>query len=278
MNRRRLLILLSIVTVALIFPQPGETHKSTIDIRSYKAQGVVWNVRTNKKVIALTFDDGPNPLYTTQILDLLKQYHANATFFVTGMQVQRNPKLAKRQVQEGHELGNHTYNHPKMSRLTKVQIQQELSRTNQAILSATGQQPPLLFRPPGGYIDQAMVNAAKEVGYSVVLWSFHQDTQDWKRPGVRKIVKKVVNHARAGDIVLFHDHGGNRSQTVKALKQILPALQKKGYRFVTVSDLMMEENVKDIYDIHFMEGREPLTLSLARTQSVLFRRSRGMMG
>ncbi|MGG1663832.1 polysaccharide deacetylase family protein [Brevibacillus sp. NRS-1366] len=253
MNRPLLIILLIVFTVELICPHSGDAKKPTIDRHSFEAQGVVWDVRTNRKVIALTFDDGPNPLYTAQILALLKRYHARATFFVTGKQVQKYPKLAQRQVQEGHELGNHTYSHPKMSRLGTNQIQEELAQTERAIVAATGQKPPLLFRPPGGYIDQTLVNAVKQIGYTAVLWSFHQDTQDWRRPGARKIVKKVVNNSRGGDIVLFHDHGGNRSQTVQALKHILPALQKQGYRFVTVSELLFEHNIQEIYDIHFLD-------------------------
>lgn len=253
MNRPLLLISPIIVAVFLICSHQSEAQKPTIDRSSYEEQGVVWNVKTKQKVIALTFDDGPNPLYTPQILALLKQYQARATFFVTGVQVQKYPELAKRQVQEGHELGNHMYSHPKISRISTDQILQELAQTEQSIIAATGQQPPLLFRPPGGYIDQTVVNAAKHAGYTIVLWSFHQDTQDWKRPGVRKIVKKVVNHAIGGDIVLFHDHGGNRSQTVRALQQVLPTLQKQGYRFVTVSELLEEQNIRDFYRFHFMK-------------------------
>jgi peptidoglycan-N-acetylglucosamine deacetylase len=229
----------------------------------YETRGeVVWEITTDEKVIALTFDDGPNPFYTPQILVLLKEYGARATFFVTGMQVQKYPELAKRQVQEGHELGNHMYSHPKISRLATDQIRQELAQTERSIIAATGQKPPLLFRPPGGYIDQTVVDVAKHAGYIVVLWSFHQDTQDWKRPGVRKIVRKVVDHANGDDIVLFHDHGGNRGQTVRALKQILPSLQKQGYRFVTVSELLEEQNIRDLYRIPFMEPSifSPLSL------------------
>lgn len=256
MNRSLLLILLSVFTIGSICPHPVDAKEPTIDRRSYEAQGVVWDVRTNRKVIALTFDDGPNPLYTTQILALLKRYGAKATFFVTGRQVQKYPNLAKLQVQEGHELGNHTYSHPKMSLLGANQIKEELAQTERAIMAATGQKPPLLFRPPGGYIDQSLVNVVRQIGYTTVLWSFHQDTQDWKRPGVRKIVRKVVNNASGGDIVLFHDHGGNRIQTIRALEQILRTLQKQGYRFVTVSELLLQNNIQEIYEIHFMDGLE----------------------
>jgi peptidoglycan/xylan/chitin deacetylase (PgdA/CDA1 family) len=104
-------------------------------------------------------------------------------------------------------------------------------------VSATGKKT-TLFRPIGGFINERIVNLAKEQGYTVVLWSWHQDTEDWRRPGVTKIMNKVVHNVRNGDIVLYHDHGGDRSQTVQALKQILPRLQQKGYKFVTVSELL----------------------------------------
>ena len=241
MIRSLLLIPLSIIAASLFCSYQSEAQNQPVDRRSYEEQGVVWDVSSKKKVIALTFDDGPNSFYTPQILALLKHYHARATFFVTGMQVQKFPHLAKRQVQEGHELGNHTFSHLKFSCLTTDQIQQEIAQTERIIIAATGQKPPFLFRPPGGNLNQTVINAAKNEGYTVVLWSFHQDTKDWKRPGVRKIVENVISHARGGDIVLLHDHGGNRSQTVRALKQILFMLQKQGYQFVTVSELLGEQ-------------------------------------
>lgn len=255
MGRTNLLMLIALVAVVTVCSYPGKANESPINRRSYEKQGVVWDVRTDRKVIALTFDDGPNPNYTPKILDLLKEYQARATFFVTGTQVKKYPQIAKRQVLEGHELGNHTYGHPKMSALGAQQIVKELIRTEQAIVAATGKQPPRLFRPPGGYLDPVLVTGARQAGYTTVLWSFHQDTQDWNRPGVSKIVNKVVHSARRGDIVLLHDHGGNRSQTVRALKRILPELQKRGYRFVTVSELLHEKEIKEIYNIHFMEEK-----------------------
>ena len=204
----------------------------------YEERGeVVWEVQTDKKVIALTFDDGPNPQFTPQILDVLKQHHAKATFFVIGSRIEQYPELAQREVQEGHELANHSYRHPGMTRISPEKLREEIDQAQKVIMSATGQTP-RVFRPPGGVYNDKVVNTAREAGCMVVMWSWNQDTRDWSRPGVNKIVDRVLSNAHNGSIVLFHDHGGDRSQTVKALTEILPELEKKGYQFVTVSELL----------------------------------------
>lgn len=202
---------------------------------------IIWEVPTKEKIIALSFDDGPNPKYTPQILDLLKQYHAKATFFVIGSRVLQYPDLARREAQEGHEIANHTYHHNRIKRLSPEELREEIEKTGSTIASVTGQIPHL-FRPPGGYYDEIIVNTAKEAGYKVVMWSWHQDTRDWSQPGTDRIVNLVLSNARNGDIVLFHDHGRNRLQTVNALKQILPELQQRGYQFVTISELIQIKN------------------------------------
>ena len=204
----------------------------------YEKRGeVVWEVPTDQKVICLTFDDGPDAQFTQQILDLLKEQQAKATFFVTGRQVQKYPELAKQQVQDGHELANHTFSHPNLRRISEGKLREEILQTEKVIQAVTGQNTKL-FRPPGGDYNDTIINTAKNEGYTVIMWSWHQDTKDWTDPGIHKIVNKVLSNARNGDIVLFHDYGGNRSQTVKALKEILPVLKQRGYHFITVSELL----------------------------------------
>ncbi len=208
----------------------------------FEARGdIIWEVPTKEKIIALSFDDGPNPKYTPEILDLLQQYHARATFFVIGSRVEQYPDLAKREVREGHEIANHTFHHSRIRKLSPEELREEIEKTGATIASVTGQTPHL-FRPPGGYYDETIVNTAKEAGYKVIMWSWHQDTRDWSQPGTNRIVNLVLSNARNGDIVLFHDHGRNRLQTVNALKQILPELQHKGYQFVTISELIQIKN------------------------------------
>ncbi len=205
----------------------------------YEARNdIVWEVPTKEQVIALTFDDGPDPKDTPAILNLLRQYEAKATFFVVGQRIEEYPELVIRETLEGHEIANHTYSHPYFNRrATNEKIRSEMEKTNDAILQVTGQQPHL-FRPPGGYYSDQLVRVSKYFHYQIVLWSWHQDTEDWNTPGVDKIVNKVLNNARNGDIVLFHDYVEGRTQTVAALARILPELKRRGFRFVTVSELL----------------------------------------
>ncbi|WP_068777860.1 polysaccharide deacetylase family protein [Paenibacillus sp. FJAT-26967] len=205
----------------------------------YEQRGeIVWEVPSAGQVIALTFDDGPDPVQTAQILNELKKYGAKATFFAVGKRAERFPELIKREIAEGHEVGNHTYSHPFLtSNRTTDDIRGEITATQKVLKSITGKSP-TLFRPPGGYYHERLVHASLSEGCLPVLWSWHQDTEDWKSPPVSKIVNKVLNNAREGDIVLFHDYVKGSANTVAAIKQILPELQKRGYRFVTVSELI----------------------------------------
>ena len=201
----------------------------------YEDKGyVLWDIKTEEKIIALTFDDGPHATYTPQILDVLDKYDAKATFFVIGEHAKKFPDIILREKDEGHEIANHTYTHP-YSKTAEV-LKTELIKTNEAIYDIIGTYPSL-YRPVGGSYNDRIINIALENGFRVVMWSWHQDTKDWKRPGVNNIVTTVLSGAKPGDVVLFHDAGGDRSQTVQALEEILPALKKQGYEFVTVSEL-----------------------------------------
>lgn len=233
-------IICSILCVSLL-AVPNSTASAPVkkDRFYYENKGeVYWEVRTDQKMIALTFDDGPDPQQTIEILEILKQYDVKATFFAVGEKIAKYPEIAKKIVTEGHELGNHTYHH-RMFRLpaNADTVRAEMDQTEQEIVRATGRHSSL-FRPPGGIYDETIVNVSKEMGLTPIMWSWHQDTHDWSRPGVRKIVNKVLKNARSGDIVLFHDYVSGGSQTTTALKEILPELQRQGYRMVTVSELI----------------------------------------
>ncbi|SDR95015.1 polysaccharide deacetylase family sporulation protein PdaB [Paenibacillaceae bacterium GAS479] len=205
----------------------------------YETRGdVVWEVPMDEKLIALTFDDGPSPITTLQILDLLKQYKAKATFFVIGYRLDKYPEIAAREAAEGHEVANHTDAHVYFKGgISEKTITTEMDNVQKKIKAITGQSSPW-FRPPGGYYNDTVIRVAKQKGYTVVLWSWHQDTKDWTSPGIGRIVNKVLKNARNGDIVLLHDHVNGSTQTVEALKLILPELKKRGYRMVTISELM----------------------------------------
>lgn len=210
----------------------------------YEKKGyVLWEIKTEEKVIALTFDDGPHTTFTPQILDLLAKYDAKATFFVIGERAEKYPELIRKLDDQGHEIANHTYTHPHS--ITVENLERELKKTNEIIYDITGSYP-LLYRPVGGSYNERIINTAVENGYKVIMWSWHQDTKDWKMPGVNNIVTTVLSGATPGNIVLFHDAGGNRSQTVQALEQILPALTQKGYKFVTVSELLERTSIEVI--------------------------------
>jgi peptidoglycan-N-acetylglucosamine deacetylase len=203
-----------------------------------------------KGKLALSFDDGPDPTWTPRILDILKQKNVPATFFVIGWDANKWPQLLRREYEEGHEIGNHTYSHPDWENpnLSSTQIRWELNLTERLIESVVGVKP-LLFRPPYGIDHQpdfaeevAHLPIAQDMGYIIV--GQRVDPDDWSqlRPGVplpaSKIVENVLREAPKGNIVLLHDGGGDRSQTVAALPQLIDALRAKGYEFVSVPDLI----------------------------------------
>jgi len=199
-----------------------------------------------QKVIALTFDDGPHSEYTQQILGLLKQYQVKATFFVLGQQVVEHPEIVEAEYLEGHEIGNHSYFHINIRKSTKKEIEQQIVRTQEVIFWITGNRPKV-FRPPFGYYNKKVIEIAEKQGCELVLWTYNKDSRDWSLPGVNRIAKAVLKDANNGDIILMHDSVEGNSQTVDALKIILPQLKERGFRFVTVSELI-KINKRDVYE------------------------------
>lgn len=210
----------------------------------YESRGeAIWEVPLDGKVIALTFDDGPDPVDTPAILDLLGEYHAHATFFITGKKAEQYPEIVKREAIEGHEVANHTYTHRMLLRCSDEQIRSEIARAQRSIALAAGAKP-VLFRPPEGFFNSRVLSVGREEGLLTVLWSWHHPTDDWARPGVGHIVKGIMSDVRSGDIVLLHDYVSGKTQTIDALRIILPKLTQEGYRFVTVSELLRLKNSK----------------------------------
>ncbi|MGW5585011.1 bifunctional polysaccharide deacetylase/glycosyltransferase family 2 protein [Streptomyces sp. NPDC003857] len=192
------------------------------------------------RTIALTFDDGPDPVWTPRILDVLRRNHVHATFFIVGTQAVAHPELVRRIVAEGHQIGIHTFTHPDLARLAPWQRSLELRETQLAVAGAAGVTTALL-RPPYSSRNDALDNTdwsvlqqADTAGYVTVLAT--QDAEDWQRPGVGRILAQATPHGRTGQIVLMHDAGGDRSQTVAALSILLPRLKAQGYTLATVSD------------------------------------------
>ncbi len=191
--------------------------------------------KEENKLIALTFDDGPCIEYTLEILEILKEHNARATFFVIGENAQKHPDVIKKISESGAEIGNHTWSHAWLDRLTDDEIREEFKKTHNLITSITGKSPKI-FRAPGGRINEKVLNVADEFSYTSVLWS--KDTRDWEKTSVQSVVSLALNDVCDGDIILFHDYNRKNSPTPKALRTILPALLANGYKTVTVSELL----------------------------------------
>lgn len=182
--------------------------------------------------VALTIDDGPHPTWTPQVLDLLAQYNVRATFCLVGEQVRRYPELVRRIVADGHTLCDHSWDHDEqLGRRSPEVIERELRNTYDAIVEATGGIKPIYYRAPGGNWSTSMIDEARALGMVCLNWSV--DPADWSRPGTDKIVSLVLKNTAPGDVVLMHDGGGDRSQSLQALNTLLPRLQARGYTFIT---------------------------------------------
>jgi peptidoglycan/xylan/chitin deacetylase (PgdA/CDA1 family) len=190
-------------------------------------------VHVDGPYIAMTFDDGPSAKLTPKLLDLLAAHHIKATFFLIGENVAEYPDIVAREVREGHEIANHSWSHPNFGKMSDDAIRAQIRKTDEAIRSAIGNGPTLL-RPPYGSItarQKKWIN--QEFGYKIVLWDV--DPLDWRRPGPSVVCNRIVKNTRAGSIVLAHDiHPG----TIEAMPCVLKELEAKGFKFVTVSELI----------------------------------------
>lgn len=190
-----------------------------------------------EKVIALTFDDGPHPQYTPKILKILEKYRIKATFFVIGQNVELYPSIACQLIAAGHEIGNHTYSHPHMADIDDSHLAREIQHTNAAI-EKLGGKTPVLFRPPEGKRSSSQMTVLSGMHYKTILWSI--DTMDWAHNPSQQIVKCVLQKVSGGDIILMHDYVSKPNTTITALEQLIPELLQRGYRFVTVSELIAQ--------------------------------------
>ncbi|HET6987103.1 MAG TPA: polysaccharide deacetylase family protein [Kribbella sp.] len=184
------------------------------------------------KYVVLTFDDGPDVVYTPQILTILAKYQAKATFFEIGRNVTKHPELTKRVHDAGHSVENHTWTHADLRKLGAAAFRQEVASTDQAIRAATGSTPACL-RPPYGGVNPTVTQRAKALGKDLVVWTV--DSRDWTKPGATAIVRRVLANVHNGSIILMHDGGGNRTQTLAALPNILKTLKAQGYGFRTLT-------------------------------------------
>ena len=193
-------------------------------------------LKANEKVIALTFDDGPSPKNTAQILEILKKNNIKATFFMVGQMVKYFPQVAKQVAADGHVIGNHTWHHWYFQ-MDGATASSEIDRTADIIYKTTGEKT-TLFRPPGGFLNNGLAQYAKNEKYAVMMWSEQSGDAERRSPQVPMLVKNVLKQAKPGAIVLLHDGGGNRSKSVKALPEMIAGLKAQGYRFVTIPQLL----------------------------------------
>jgi peptidoglycan-N-acetylglucosamine deacetylase len=213
-----------------------------VDQALFVRSGTFYRAKTNEKVIALTFDDGPSPKWTPLILDTLKEAGVKATFFMIGKYVEKYPDIAKRIAAEGHDVGIHTFHHTVLLFSPAGYLEKEIKDTETVIKNITGKTTKL-FRPPKAWLTAREKRKITDLGYKIVLWSL--SSKDWVRFHDKHIRRFILSNVQPGDIVLFHDaggafkvEGGNRKQTTKTLPRLIEQLKEKGYRFVTVSELL----------------------------------------
>lgn len=207
-------------------------------MNEFNKTAVIFQVMTGEKTIAITVADGPDPQYTPQILDILHRYNVPATFFVVGRQVERYPDLFRREVAQGHEVANHSYTHRDLPGMSPGEATVELVRINGIISQFTGKNV-TWFCPPRGAYNQSVIDTATRCGLKTVLWTKALETHTDKTP--EQMARRVIRGVGPGGIILLHDSRLNRTKTVQALPLIIEGLQGKGYRFVTLTDLLADK-------------------------------------
>ncbi|MEK5480267.1 polysaccharide deacetylase family protein [Paenibacillus sp. FSL R5-0407] len=197
---------------------------------------LVHRVPTRDKAVAFTFDDGPHPLYTRQLLDIFRKANGKATFFMIGQEIDAFEDIAAEVHHAGHEIGNHTYSHPDLTRLTLEEARAEIQQADERIRRVTGK-PVLSFRPPYFGVNEELLSLAAEFGYTSI-GTVNGEAKDWEQPGVEFILDHTRPTIENGSIFMFHDGYGERAQTIEAVQVLLEELAAEGYRFLTVSELL----------------------------------------
>jgi peptidoglycan/xylan/chitin deacetylase (PgdA/CDA1 family) len=226
-----LLIFFLAAVIFVLFDQAIIVRKDTI-----------FKVSTAEKAVAITFDDGPSLQWTPKILDELKKADVKATFFMIGKHVEQYPEIARRVAAEGHEIGNHSYDHHGIFFYSPEELDRNIRYAERIIRDITGVTT-AYFRPPKAWISDTEKQQVKSMGYQVVLWTLN--SKDWVTFDDKYIIKHILIHIQPGDIILFHDSGGvfgtengDRHETVKTLPRLLEELKSRGYRCVTISELL----------------------------------------
>lgn len=197
---------------------------------------IVHKVSTQEKVVAFTFDDGPHPLYTKQLLDIFHSVNGKATFFMIGQEMDAFEDVAREVHTAGHEIANHTYSHPDLTTLKLEEMRAELQKADERIRRLTGK-PVMSFRPPYFAVNEDILALAGEFGYTAI-GTVNGGAKDWEQPGVDYILDHTRPTIENGSILIFHDGYGERSQTIEAVQILVEELALEGYRFLSVSELL----------------------------------------
>jgi peptidoglycan/xylan/chitin deacetylase (PgdA/CDA1 family) len=230
-------VLLSLLVISPLYSQEprsaGTPVPGAVAPSATPAQVTFESVYVEGPYIALTFDDGPHATLTPRLLNLLAEHHMKATFFVVGQNAADHPDILKRAVKEGHEIANHSWSHPNLGKMSDAGVRAELQKTDDAIASAIGKRPTLM-RPPYGSITAHQKKwIHDDFGYRIIIWDV--DPLDWKRPGPTAVCNRILKETHAGSIVLAHDI---HAQTLEAMPATFDQLEKKGYKSVTVTELL----------------------------------------
>ncbi len=206
------------------------------DAETEGESSIVYRAHANEGgKIALTFDDGPHPRYTAEILSILAEYDVRATFFIVGENAEYYPALIGEILAAGHEIGNHSYDHSRLSHAAADTVKEEILRAESVIYELSDYKTKL-FRPPEGMFNEHLIEAARELDYRVILWNI--DTRDWDHTPPAAIADHILTQVKSGDIILMHDYIGFDSPTPEALRLVIPALLDENYRFVGISELL----------------------------------------
>lgn len=231
----RLLIILFVLAISISYTSI-KTNTNILEVFSYRKELPIYSVETEEKKIAISFDAAWGDDYTLGILDILDRYNIKSSFFLVGFWVDKHPEHVKEIYKRGHDVGNHSTNHPYMTKLSDEEIVKELNITGEKIEKLINEKP-ILFRPPFGDYDDRVINLCRENGYYVIQWDV--DSLDWKELGVQPVVDRVTRNVKNGSIVLFHN---NAKYVLDFLPIIIEKLQAEGFEIVPISELIYKDN------------------------------------
>lgn len=223
----------SLVFCGLVFADNDSSKNNSVVTRACRNTG---KLETTRKIVALTFDDGPHEKYTGEILDILQQNNVKATFFVVGKNAKRYPNIIKKIYMSGHVIANHTYSHNDLTMLSDDEIETEITMASRVVYKIIDEYP-MLFRPPYGACSTKTAKVVCGLGFRTIAWSDVANDYDIKIT-YEKIANNIIDNVQPGAIIVLHDGGGKREKTVKALSIIINALRDKGYEFLTIPELL----------------------------------------